>query len=297
MKEANSITFSPIVIGVMRLGTWGVNMRTDDLERYLDQCLDLGLTDFDHADIYGHYTEEAHFGEVIKRRPDLKQKVEITTKCGIKMIADNRPGHTIKSYDSTASHILQSVENSLKDLGIDEIKLLLLHRPDYLMNPDEVAEAFEQLRNQGKVQHVGVSNFSASQFDLLNSKTPLVTNQIEVSLTHLNALNDGTLNQCLQLGIQPMAWSPFGGGEIFSTSENTQIIRIQAIANEIGEKYAATLDQVLLAWVTKHPAGIVPVIGSSKIERVKSALNAAKIELSHEDWYRLLQASTGKEVA
>lgn len=285
------------MIGVMRLGSWGVEMGIKKLERYVDQCVELGLSDFDHADIYGHYTEEARFGEVIKRRPDLKQKLAITTKCGIKMVAQNRPDHLIKSYNSTSAHIIQSVENSLKVLGVDNIKLLLLHRPDYLMAPEEVRNVFDRLRGEGKVQYFGVSNFSISQFDLLNAYTPLVTHQIEMSLTHLDGLGDGTLDQCLKLGVRPMAWSPFGGGQLFSSSGNSRIKRLQQVIYQLGEKYGASADQISLAWVLKHPSRVIPVIGSSRIKRVQSALSATQLELSHEDWYLLLQASTGEEVA
>lgn len=290
------IQFSPLIIGAMRLGKWGAELSTDELERFIDECMDMGLQDMDHADIYGHYTEEGHFGEVIGRRPDLKQKLRITTKCGIRMVSDRRPGNQIKSYDSTAAHIIWSAENSLKELNIDQIELLLLHRPDSLLNPQEVAEAFEKLRQAGKVRYFGVSNYSTSQFDLLNSFTPLVTNQVEHSLLHLDALYDGTLDQCLRLGIQPTAWSPFGGGLVFSKSEDSRITRIQKVGNKLGEKYGASLDQVLMAWITKHPARIVPVLGTSKISRVKAALEADRIELSHEEWYELLEASVGKEV-
>lgn len=291
------LTYSPLIVGTMRLGSWGANFDTQQLERYIDECLELGLMDFDHADIYGHYTEEAHFGEVIKRRPDLASKVRITTKCGIKLMTENRPSHQLKSYDSTAQHILTSVDQSLSDLGVEQVELLLLHRPDFLLNPHEVAEAFEQLRTQGKVKLFGVSNYSTSQFELLNAFTPLVTNQVEVSVLHLHALYDGTLDQCLRLGISPTAWSPFGGGAIFSESTDPRIQRIQEVATEIGKRHEATMDQVLLAWVFKHPSGIVPVIGSSKIARIKTALAATEITLSHEEWYQLLAASTGEEVA
>ena len=292
-----ALTFSPVIIGTMRLGAWGANLSTSDLERYIDECVDLGLIDFDHADIYGHYTEEARFGEVLKRRPDLVAKLNITTKCSIKLVTENRPSFRLKSYDSSPEHIRKSVDQSLQDLGIEQIELLLLHRPDSLMNPHAVAAVFEELKAAGKVKHVGVSNYSPSQFDLLNSFTPLQTNQVEVSLLHLNALQDGTLDQCLKLGVTPTAWSPFGGGEIFSESSNPRIQRIQKVAKELGEVHGAGVDQILLAWIFKHPAGIVPVTGSSKISRIKTALEASKIQLSHEEWYMLLEASTGEEVA
>lgn len=294
---SNKITFSPIIVGAMRLGSWGANLNPTQMENYIDQCLDFGITDFDHADIYGDYTEEAHFGEVIKRRPDLKSKVEVTTKCTIKMITSNRPDNKIKSYDSSKAYIIQSTENSLRELGVDQIKLMLLHRPDYLLEPHEVADAFEQLRSEGKVAYFGVSNYTTSQFDLLNAVTPLVTNQIEFSPTHLNPLDDGTLDQALKLGLQPMIWSPYGGGELFKDSNDDRINSIKKVTGQLGEKYNVGFDQIILAWIAKHPARMVPVIGSSKVERIKRALDALQVELTREEWYEILEAATGHEVA
>ena len=290
------ISFSPVIVGAMRLGKWGVNMSTSELEDFIDQCVEFGLTDFDHADIYGHYMEEANFGKVLKRRKDLISKIEITTKCGIKMVSENRPYHSIKSYDSTKKHILKSVENSLKSFGVDQIKLLLLHRPDYLMNPEEVASAFEELKKAGKVSYFGVSNFRPSQVSLLSKYITLVNHQVEMSLMHKGVLEDGTLDQCLQDNIRPTAWSPLGGGEVFS-SINSQIQYIQKVAWEIGEKHHISFDQVLFAWLAKHPSGIVPVTGTSKITRIKSAATAMSVQLSCEEWYQLLEASRGHEVA
>jgi len=297
MNSEEKITFSPLIIGTMRLGVWGEKLSKKQLERFIDQCLDLGLKDFDHADIYGCYTTESEFGAVLKGRQDLRQQLQITTKCGIKLICKERPNHKIKSYDSSAAHIIASAENSLKELSVETLDVLLLHRPDYLMHPEEVATAFDQLRQQGKVKHFGVSNFTPSQFDLLHSLTPLVTNQIEASILHRNSLEDGTLDQCLKLGIRPTAWSPLGGGTIFSTSEDPQILQIQKIAQELGAKYQVGMDQILLAWLHKHPAGIISVLGTSKIARVKTSLAALNINLSQEEWYELWQAAIGKEIA
>ncbi|MCI4667360.1 MAG: aldo/keto reductase [Bacteroidia bacterium] len=290
------LEFSPIIVGTMRLGSWGANMDTQSLERFIDECVDMGLVDFDHADIYGHYTEEARFGEVLRRRKDLVNKLRITTKCGIKLVTENRPSHALKSYDLSKAHILASVDQSLKDLGVEQVELLLLHRPDSLMNPHEVAEAFEQIRSAGKIKHFGVSNYSTSQFDLLNSFTPLVTNQVELSLLQLDALYDGTLDQSLRLGLKPTVWSPFGGGKIFQESDDEQVQRVQETAKALAEKYNAGVDQILLAWIFKHPANIVPVVGSSKTSRIKSALEAKNIQLTHQEWYMLLESSIGNEV-
>lgn len=295
-NEQATIQFAPLIIGTMRLGVWGEKMTTAELERFIEECVDLGLTDFDHADIYGHYTSEGEFGAVLKRRPDLKNKTQHTTKCGIKMLSDNRPQHRIKSYDSSKTHIIASAEHSLQELGLECLDLLLLHRPDYLMNPHEIAAAFEELKTAGKVKHFGVSNFTPSQFDMLNSFTPLVNHQVEISLLHRNAFEDGTLDQCLKQGITPTAWSPFGGGRIFTDKETPQHQRIHKVAHELGEKYNVSLDQILLAWIHQHPAGIVSVTGTSKIARIKTALAALEIPLSREDWYDLWQAATGVPV-
>lgn len=292
-----NISFCPLIIGTMRLGNWGSNLSTQEVEKFIDACVDMELTDFDHADIYGHYTEEGRFGQVIRRRPDLKTKIQITTKCGIRLITPNRPQHQIKSYDTSREHIIWSAENSLQELGVDVLDVLLIHRPDYLMNPHEIAEAVEQLKSAGKIKTFGVSNFTPSQFDLLNSFTPLITNQVEISLLQRNAFEDGTLDQCLRLGIAPTAWSPFGGGAIFGDSDRPELVRIKPVLAQLCEKYKGTSDQILLAWLRKHPAGIIPVLGSTKIKRIATAKAALDISLSHEDWYKLWEAALGHRVA
>ena len=292
-----AIKFSPIIIGTMRLGEWGSDLSTAELEKFMDACIDMGFTDFDHADIYGHYTEEERFGRVIKRRPDLKSKVQITTKCGIKLVTPNRPQHQVKSYDATKRHIIWSAENSLKQLGVDYLDVLLIHRPDYLINPHEVAEAFAALKESGKVKAFGVSNFSVSQFELLHSFTPLITNQLEISLLHRNAFEDGTLDQCQRLGTCPTAWSPLGGGAIFTEENTAEFQNVIKVATELGEIHAASIDQILIAFLRKHPAGIIPIYGSTKIKRIETIKKGLHIELSHEEWYRLWEAAIGKEVA
>ncbi len=287
---------SPYIIGTMRLGTWGSNLSTPEYENFIESCLDLGLIDFDHADIYGHYTTEEDFGNVLKSRKDLRQKIRITTKCGIKLVSENRPNHLIKSYDLTPEHIEVSVEKSLKSLHTDYLDVLLLHRPDYLFNPYEIAEVFSKLKKEGKVLTFGVSNFSPSQFDLLNSLTPLITNQVEISLLHRNAFEDGSLDQCQKLNVIPSAWSPLGGGLLFGDSSDKKIQAIQKVLAGLSEKYNAAADQILYAWLRKHPAGIIPVLGTSKIERIQAAHKALNISLTHEEWYQLWEASLGREI-
>lgn len=288
--------FSPLIIGAMRLGKWGVNFNTSEYESFINGCLDLGLNTFDHADIYGDYTTEAEFGAVLKKGSSLRKRIKLITKCGIKMMSPNRPEHKVKSYDLSADHIIKSVEHSLVELGTDYIDLLLLHRPDYLMNPEEVAVSFTKLKSDGKVLGFGVSNFSASQFSLLHEHYPLITNQVEVSLLQRNAFDDGTLDQCLGLGLKPMAWSPLGGGTLFKTSEDETVNRIREVANELADVYNCKLDQLLYAWVLAHPAGIVPVLGTSNLERIGLAKAALEIQISRKHWYRLWTAATGNEV-
>lgn len=296
MSSYNKVQLSPIIVGTMRLGKWGAQYTTNQLETFVNSCIEFGATTFDHADIYGDYTTEEDFGKVLKNNSSLRSKLELVTKCGIRRVCDNRPEHLIKSYDSSANHIIDSVDNSLKTLNTDYIDVLLLHRPDYLMNPSKIAVTMEYLFESGKVRAFGVSNFTSSQFDLINDKIPLYGNQIEVSLVALQAFDDGTLDQCLRHGARPMAWSPFGGGSLFQTSDDPRINRIRSTAEPLLLKYNCTLDQLLLAWLLRHPSGILPVLGTSKIARVNAAMDARSIVLSQADWYALFQASTGQVI-
>lgn len=288
---------APFMVGTMRMGQWGSKMNASEIEKFIEGCIALDLIDFDHADIYGSYTTEADFGAVLKKRPDLRTQMRITTKCGIKMVSENRPEHQIKSYNLTKDHIKRSVENSLLALHTDHIDTLLLHRPDYLLDPHEIAAAFTELENEGKVKYFGVSNFSVSQFELLQEIFPLCTHQVEVSLLHREAFENGVLDQCQKWGITPTAWSPLGGGALLKSSVDQYMTEVQKKITTLCEKYDAQPDQVLLAWLRKHPAGIVPVLGTSKLSRIKNAKESLKIHLTHEEWYMLWQAATGTEIA
>jgi predicted oxidoreductase len=283
----------------MKWGLWGHQLNTQDMLRLMEESVDYGVTTFDHADIYGNYTTEAEFGEALKLKPGLRGQIQLVTKCGIKMQVPQRPHHRIKSYDTSPEHIRASVDRSLRNLNTDYIDLLLLHRPSPLMDADLIAGEFEYLKKEGKVRYFGVSNFMPAQFDLLNSRFPLVTNQVEASLLHLPPFTDGTLDQCQQHRIRPMAWSPLGGGSIFSASPGEQAQRILGTAQAIIERREQDIgvDQLLLAWLMRHPSGILPVVGTARIERLRAAADAAHIMLSREEWFELLQASTGSEVA
>ncbi|TYS60901.1 aldo/keto reductase family oxidoreductase [Sutcliffiella horikoshii] len=296
IQLAEDVSLSRIVHGMWRLSDWGYSQ--EEVVEFIEKCLDLGVTSFDHADIYGNYTVEEQFGQALELKPSLRDKIEIVTKCGIKLISSNRPDHKIKYYDTSKEHIIRSVERSLKNFRTDYIDILLIHRPDPMMDPSEVAEAFTQLKEQGKVKRFGVSNFASSQYKLLNSylDEPLVTNQIEISATHLEHFDKGTIEQCQMDRISPMAWSPLGGGSIF-TSTDDKVNRVRNTLEKIqGEIGAESMDQVLYAWLLTHPSKILPIVGSGKIERVKSAVSSLDIKLDAQQWFEILEASKGKEV-
>ncbi|WP_375580578.1 aldo/keto reductase [Marivirga tractuosa] len=292
----NDIKFSSYLVGTMRLGKWGENFNTNQWIDFVERSLELGLRDFDHADIYGDYTTEADFGYVLKEKPHLRDEMQITTKCGIKMPAENRPENKIKSYDSSEKHIIQSVDNSLRNLQTDYIDVILLHRPDFLMNPNEIAEAFEKLKDDGKVKYFGVSNFSTSQFEMINSVFPLVTNQIEASLSHLDPFEDGSLDQLLMKNIRPTAWSPLGGGHFMHKGNSKLDQELNKILKKLCEKYELDTAQLMLLFLKKHPSGIVPVLGTSKTKRLEEALEVESKSMEKEDWYALYSAAKGEEL-
>jgi predicted oxidoreductase len=282
----------------MKWGVWGKQHNAQAMLQLIEESMALGVTSFDHADIYGHYTTEAEFGAALSLKPALRDQMQLVTKCGIKLVTPNRPSYKIKSYDTSKEHILWSAEQSLKNLHTDRIDLFLIHRPSPLMDPDEIAEAFEELKQSGKVLHFGVSNFTPSQFELLNDRFPLVTNQIQANVMHLEPFLDGTLDQCLKHRIRPMAWAPLGGGDFFTKLDAPKVKRIRAVLNELSDKKrAAAIDQLVLAWLMRHPSGILPVIGTGRIERVRSAVGAMKVEYTREEWFEVCEASMGGEVA
>lgn len=288
-------TFSRLVPGVMTWGVWGHRLSTAQIQELIEHCLGLGLTTFDHADIYGHYTTEAAFGAVLKQQPQLREQIQLISKCGIQLVCDERPDFQLKSYNTSKKHILESVDRSLRNLNTEYLDLLLLHRPSPLMQPDEIAEAVAQLKRKGKVRFFGVSNFTPTQFEVLRSVTPLVTNQIEVSLLQNDNMFNGTVDQLMQYHLRPMAWSPLGG--IFSRDDETAN-RTYDMLEEIGENYGNPgIDVMTIAWLLRHPAGILPVLGTARKERLTAAVQALDIHLTQEEWFALLEAARGKEVA
>ena len=286
------MNFSPIIIGTMRWGIWGANHSTRDVQNLIETSLAEDLTTFDHADIYGDYTTEKLFGDAFSEMNIERESVQFISKCGIEMPCSNRD-FQLKSYNYSKSHILKSVDTSLENLKTDFLDVLLLHRPSPLMNPTEIAETFSILREEKKVRHFGVSNFSTSQFDLINDAFPLITNQVEISINETKAFYDGTLDQMLLKNLQPMAWSVLGN---YFTANSEQNSTIKKVALQLCQKYDAEENQLLLAFILKHPAKILPVIGTSRAEKIAEMKKSLDLELSREDWFRLLEAAAGKEV-
>ena len=288
---------SRIVHGLWRLSGWGKDPK--GIGNLLGYCLDQGITTFDHADIYGDYTCESLFGAALADSGIDRSTIQLVTKCGIKLVSRNRPGHGIKSYDTSGVHIVASVETSLKNLRTEYIDLLLIHRPDPLMDPEEVNEAFVSLRDSGKVRHFGVSNFLPAQFEMLAAHldVPLVTNQIEYSVMHLDAHAEGSVDLCQKLDVRPMAWSPLGGGRLFH-EDSAQAKRLRETLSEIGHDIGgASIDQVALAWILKHQAQFVPVLGTGKTSRIRKAIEALDLTLTGQQWFAIWQASTGQDIA
>ncbi|PZR24515.1 MAG: aldo/keto reductase [Flavobacterium psychrophilum] len=286
------ITLSPIIAGAMNWGVWQSNLTTAEMARMIKSCIDNGITTFDHADIYGGYTTEAEFGKGFTQSGIKREEIQLISKCGIQHTIGSRP-NKVKHYDYSKEYIIWSAENSLKFLQTDYLDILLLHRPSPLMHPDEIAEAVEQLKKEGKIKTFGVSNFTNSQTDLIRSRTEVFCNQIEFSATHIEPMLDGSLDYMMVNGIKPMAWSPIG--TIFK-EHNDQTHRLKLLLSDLVAKYGVTADVILLAWIIQHPAGVIPVSGSVNPDRLKKQMKAATLKLELEDWFAIWTESIGNKV-
>jgi predicted oxidoreductase len=289
----NGPELSSIAYGTWRLMSDGASAQ--EINRRLNLCLELGLTTIDAAEIYGGYRVEALLGEALGLSPGLMDKLEIITKAGIYIPNAAQPERRVAMYDAGADRIAASVDASLRHMGLDSLDLFLVHRPDWLTSIDDTASGLDGILASGKAKSVGVSNYSASQFEALNDRMDgrLVTNQVEFSLLHMDPIFDGTFDQCQRLSLKPYAWSPLGGGQLFSP-DDPMSQRLQAEAAVLSEKYGgATLDQLAFAWVMAHPSGPVPVIGTNRDGRIRDAAAAAGIKLDRQDWYALWTAAKG----
>ena len=286
------LELSPIVAGLWRLTEWQLDV--PGRVRWIEQAMELGISSFDHADIYGDYRAEALFGEALKAAPGLRRRMQLVSKCGIRLRAADRP-YRLNHYDTSAAYVRAQVERSLVNLHTEQLDLVLIHRPDYLMDAAALAETFRTLTAEGKVLHWGVSNHSASQFALLHQHHPLQTNQLELSPLALQALDDGTLDQAQQLGLRPMIWSPLGGGRLFN-GDDPQAMRVRQAMQPIAERHGISLATLAYAWILRHPCRPQPVTGSGRIDGLREAVAALDITLDGEDWYAIWTASQGHPV-
>ena len=276
----------------MRWGIWGANHSVKEIQKLIQVCVEENITTFDHADIYGGHTTEELFGNAWKDMDLKRENLQFISKCGIVMNSDKKPS-ALKYYNYDKDYILNCVDESLSNLKTDYLDTLLLHRPSPLMNPEVIAEAFTVLKDAGKVREFGVSNFSVSQFELINQYVPLVTNQIEISVNEISSFEDGILDQLMSKGLRPTAWSVMGS---YFSDQSDENIRIKKVIVELCDKYNAEENQILLAFILKHPSKIIPVIGTSKAETIRTLSKTLQIDLDLEDWFRILESIKGKEV-
>jgi len=298
--SSSPLVTSRLIYGCMRIAGDNSCSDRDKGKQAIRAAIDAGYNHFDHADIYAGGQSELLFGEVLKESPCLRDELIITSKAGIRPFDEAHPEEPTR-YDFSRQYLLESVDGILQRLGIECLDMFLLHRPDYLFCAQEVADTFNELKLSGKVKHFGVSNFKPSQVSLLQSalSEPLLVNQVEINIHNIDSLLDGTLDQCQQQGLTPVAWCPLGGvaypawGNTFSAEDERRIS--EEFARQ-AQKYDCQPWQVMLAWLLKHPANICPIIGSTTPERIVSAKKALELEYSREDWYRLLEARNGQAV-
>ena len=276
-------SLSPIIAGAMNWGVWDKNLKTKEMENLIHICFENKITTFDHADIYGSYTTEAQFGKALSNSKIKREQIQLISKCGIQMLAEKR-NNTIKHYDYSKDYIIWSVENSLKNLKTDFLDVLLLHRPSPLMQADEIAEAVEKLKSEGKIIDFGVSNFTSSQTELIRQKTPISYNQIQFSATDYQPMLDGSLDYMQLHQIRPLSWNPLGS--VFR-QENMQTYRLRKLLATLVSKYEIGADTILLAWILKHPAHIIPIAGTVNVARIQALMKATELQLSQEDWFAI----------
>lgn len=276
----------------MNWGAWDKKLGAREMAHVINVCLENGISTFDHADIYGGYTTEKDFGVAFAQSGLQRERIQIVTKCGIQHLSPNRTNR-IKHYNYDRDYIIWSVENSLKNLQTDHIDVLLLHRPSPLMVADEIAEAVEQLKKDGKILDFGLSNFTSSQTELIRQKTEVSYNQIQFSATQHEAMLDGSLDYMQVNGIRPMSWNPLG--TVFR-EDNAQTRRLKKLLAGLVDKYHFGSDTLLLAWILQHPAKIIPIAGTVNTARIQLLMKATELQLDREDWFAIWAESMGQDV-
>ncbi|OSP56835.1 aldo/keto reductase family oxidoreductase [Pseudoruegeria sp. SK021] len=290
---APGLDLSRLVYGMWRLAD-DPDTSPDHVQAKIEACLSQGITSFDQADIYGGYTAEAILGRALKAAPHLRDQMQIVTKCGIKAAAGRHAATRIKHYDTSRRHIMASVESSLTDMAIEQIDVLLIHRPDPFLDPDDTGAALDALVTSDKVRHVGASNFAPHDWQLLQSRmsNPLITNQIEISLLASSPFRNGEIAFLHERRIPPMAWSPLAGGALFSPDHGLLSQRLSQIAAAQGVAASA----VAIAWLLAHPAQILPVLGTNNLDRIARIGEACQVSLDRETWFDLYSLALGREV-
>ena len=281
-----------LIVGTMTWGRWGSALNTREMANRIEGALELGLNRFDHADIYGDYTTEVEFGAALKQANVTREAIELITKCGIQMTRGR--ANKVKHYQYDTAYIIDSAEQSLRNLGTDYLDLFLLHRPSPLLDTEEVGLAVATLLDQGKIKSFGLSNFLPHQVESIMRFAPVEANQIQCSITHTDSMYDGTLDQAKHLNIEPMAWSPLG--VLFKNPDDEAVVRIRAVADDLMIKYDTDLAGLALAFLAKHPAKISPVVGTTQVNRLADAKKGFEIVLELEDWFVLLEAAKGTRV-
>lgn len=285
-------SFSRLIAGTMGWGSWGKNLSPAEMAILIRTCVEVGITSFDHADIYGGYTTEADFGKALEISGIQREDIQLISKCGIQYPSEKRP-LSVKYYDYSREYIQWSVDQSLLNLRTDHLDLLLLHRPSPLIKPDEIASAIDQLKSAGKIRHFGVSNFTPSQTALIAGSVHVEVNQIQFSITHPEPMTNGQLDDMLMRGITPMAWNPLG--TVFRESTE-QSERIKNHLLKLMPKYDAPADVLAVSWLLHHPSGVYPVVGTANPNRLKILPRALEVSWEAEDWFGLWVASRGVKV-
>ena len=282
---------SPIVAGTMNWGIWDKKLSTLEMIHLINICIENKISTFDHADIYGSYTTEAEFGKAFAESKIAREKIQLISKCGIQLEGSRK--NTIKHYDYSKEYIIWSAENSLKNLQTDYLDVFLLHRPSPLMIADEIAEAVEKLKKDGKIIDFGLSNFTSSQTELIRKKAEVSYNQVQFSATHHEAMLDGSFDYMQVHGIRPMSWNPLG--TVFR-EDTEQTRRLKKVLAELVEKYGVGSDTILLAWILQHPAQVIPVAGTVNIARIQQFMKAVELKMDKQDWFAIWTESMGNEV-
>lgn len=283
---------SPVISGIRNWGVWDKNLTSKEMESMIQLCIENKITTFDHSDIYGDYTTEAEFGKAFKDSKISREKLQLITKCGIQMVTENR-NNKIRHYEHSKEYIIWSAEESLKKLKTDYIDVFLLQRPSPLMQAEEIAEAVEKLKSEGKIIDFGVGNFSNSQVELIRQKTEVSYHSVQFSATNFEPMADGTFDYAQIHGIRPLAWNPLG--TVFR-EDTKQTRRLKKLLSTLVEKYHLGSDTLLLAWILKHPAKVIPVAGTVNVARIQSLMKAVELEMDKEDWFAIWAESRGEDL-